>query len=173
MPCHECRYVISQALLTSFERADSEEKKSFLWCHDKLIHTEFKIQVIFPSRLAILINKLMLCTHLFIRFANFLENISCILNSGCINLYTWTSTSEKVALDIPVCIKQLIDWLLGLMTHQPLCVILCSLPEKGRKEIEEIVEEMKERDREERGTGMKRKKQKSSNIPLYPYLLQG
>ena len=35
-------------------------------------------------------------------------------------------------------------------------VILCHLPEKGRKEIEEIhvVEEMKERNREERGTGM-------------------
>ena len=29
-----------------------------------------------------------------------------------------------------------------------------------RKEIEEIVEKMKERDREERGTGMKVKKQK-------------
>ena len=34
------------------------------------------------------------------------------------------------------------------------------LQEKGRKEIEEIVEEMKERNREERGTGMKGKKQK-------------
>ena len=30
-------------------------------------------------------------------------------------------------------------------------VILCHLPEKGRKEIEEIVEEMKEKEREERG----------------------
>ena len=46
------------------------------------------------------------------------------------------------------------------MTRQPLWVILCCLPEKGRKELEEIVEEMKERDREERGTGMKGKKQK-------------
>ena len=46
------------------------------------------------------------------------------------------------------------------MTHQPFWVILCRLPEKGRKEIEEIVEEMKERDREERRTGMKVKKQK-------------
>ena len=34
---------------------------------------------------------------------------------------------------------------LGLTTRQPLCVILCRLPEKGRKEIEEIAEEMKER----------------------------
>ena len=45
----------------------------------------------------------------------------------------------------------------GLTTRQPLWVILCRLPEKGRKEI---VEEMNERDREERGTGMKVKKQK-------------
>ena len=44
------------------------------------------------------------------------------------------------------------------MTRQPLLVILCHLPEQGRKEIEEILEEMKERDREERGTGMKVKK---------------
>ena len=48
----------------------------------------------------------------------------------------------------------------GLTTRQPLWVILCRLPEKGRKEIEEKVEEMKERDRKERGTGMKVKKQK-------------
>ena len=48
----------------------------------------------------------------------------------------------------------------GLTTRQPLRVILCRLPEKGRKEIEERVEEMKARDREERGTGMKVKKQK-------------
>ena len=46
------------------------------------------------------------------------------------------------------------------MTRQPLWVILYRLPEEGRKEIEEKVEEMKERDREERGTGVKLKKQK-------------
>ena len=39
----------------------------------------------------------------------------------------------------------------GLTTRQPLWVILCRLPDKERKEIEEIVEEIKERDREERG----------------------
>ena len=39
-------------------------------------------------------------------------------------------------------------------------VILCRIPEKRRKEIEEKVEEMKEREREERGTGIKVKKQK-------------
>ena len=48
----------------------------------------------------------------------------------------------------------------GLTTRQPLWVILCRLPEKGRKEIEEIVEEMKETIREEIGTWMKVKKQK-------------
>ena len=50
-----------------------------------------------------------------------------------------------------------IDWLcLGLTTLQLLWVILCRLPEKGRREI---VEE-KERVREERGAGIKVKKQK-------------
>ena len=39
----------------------------------------------------------------------------------------------------------------GFTTLQPLWIILCRLPEKGRKEIEEIVEEIKERNREERG----------------------
>ena len=53
------------------------------------------------------------------------------------------------------------------MTCQPLWVILCRLPEKGRKEIEEIVKEMKERDREERGTGMKVKKQKKLEMCQY------
>ena len=39
---------------------------------------------------------------------------------------------------------------------------------------EEIVEEMKEREREERETGMKVKKQKiKKTFPIYPYLLQG
>ena len=60
----------------------------------------------------------------------------------------------------------------GLTTHQPLWVISCRLPEKGRKEIEEIGEEIKERDREERGTGMKVETEEKT-LPLYPYLLQG
>ena len=38
----------------------------------------------------------------------------------------------------------------SLTTRQPLWVILCRLPEKGRREIEEIVEEMKERNREKK-----------------------
>ena len=63
--------------------------------------------------------------------------------------------------------------MLALTTRQPLRVILCRLPEKGRKEIEERVEEMKERDREERGTGMKVKTEEIKTFPLYPYPLQG
>ena len=52
----------------------------------------------------------------------------------------------------------------GLMTSQPLWVSLCCLPDKGRKEIEETVEEMKERDRENRGKGIKVKKQKKLEL---------
>ena len=37
----------------------------------------------------------------------------------------------------------------------PLWVILCPLPENGGKATEEIVDEMKEKDREESGAGMK------------------
>ena len=39
--------------------------------------------------------------------------------------------------------------MLGFNDNQPLRVILCHLPDEGRKEIGEIVDEMKERDREE------------------------
>ena len=49
--------------------------------------------------------------------------------------------------------------MLGFNECQPLWVILCHLSEKGRKEIE-IVEKMKDRDREERDAGMKVRKQK-------------
>ena len=37
--------------------------------------------------------------------------------------------------------------MLGFNDTSTLGVILCHLPEKGRKEIEELVEEMKEKDR--------------------------
>ena len=53
------------------------------------------------------------------------------------------------------------------MTYQSLWVILCCLPEKGRKETGEIVVKIKEKDREERGTEMKAKKQ-NKNIPPLP-----
>ena len=52
----------------------------------------------------------------------------------------------------------------GLTTSQPLWVICVICQRKGEKEIEviveEIVEEMKERDREERGKWKKVKEQK-------------
>ena len=40
--------------------------------------------------------------------------------------------------------------MLGFNDTSTLWVILCHLPEKRRREIEGIVEEMKDRDREER-----------------------
>ena len=55
----------------------------------------------------------------------------------------------------------LVGWLCwDLTTHQPLWVIMCHLPKKEKKEIGKTVEEMKDRDRKESGTGMKVKKQK-------------
>ena len=74
----------------------------------------------------------------------------------------------------------------GLTTRQPLWVILCHLPEKRRREIEEIVEEIKEMVRGERKmndseeTEEIKNKRKVQGVPqsqatalLYPYLLQG
>ena len=61
----------------------------------------------------------------------------------------------------------------GLTTRQPLWVILCRLPEKGRKVIEEIVEEIKERDREERNRNESEETIEIKIFPIYPYLLQG
>ena len=55
----------------------------------------------------------------------------------------------------------------GLRTRQPLWVILCCLPEKGRREIEEIVEEMKEKNREERKMN-ESEKARDKNIPPLP-----
>ena len=59
--------------------------------------------------------------------------------------------------------------MLGLTTHQSLWFILCRLPEKGRKEIKEIVEEeTKDKDREERGTGKSEKNRRNRKIPPLP-----
>ena len=74
--------------------------------------------------------------------------------------------SRKMTINSNVIVLFLLCW--GLTTRQPLRVILCRLPGKGKKEIAEIVEEMKEKDREERGTGMKVKKQNNKNIPPLP-----
>ena len=54
---------------------------------------------------------------------------------------------------------------LGFNDTSALWVILCRLPEKGRKEIEEIVEEMKEREREKRGNERKWRNRRNYNIP--------
>ena len=51
------------------------------------------------------------------------------------------------------------------MTFQPLWVILCCHPEKGRKEIEDIVEDMKQRVREEKGTGISEETEEIKHFP--------
>ena len=59
------------------------------------------------------------------------------------------------------------------MTHQPVWVILCHLPEKGRRDRRDS------RGDERKGKGRKRKMNESEEtedtktFPLYPYLLQG
>ena len=58
------------------------------------------------------------------------------------------------------------------MTRQPLWVILCRLSEKGRREIEEIVEEMKERHRGEKEMNESEETEEIKTFPLYLYLLQ-
>ena len=66
------------------------------------------------------------------------------------------------------------DWLCWSLTkRQPLWVILCCLPEKRRRETEEMVEEMKERDRGEIENERKWKTEEIKTFPLFPYLLQG
>ena len=50
----------------------------------RLMHPEFKIQEVFPERFANPINKRL---SVFIRFASLEGNISCVLNSKCINFH--------------------------------------------------------------------------------------
>ena len=57
------------------------------------------------------------------------------------------------------------------MTLQPLWVILCHLPEKGRREIEEIVGEMKEAQGRKRNMNESEETEEIKTLPLYPYLL--
>ena len=87
----------------------------------------------------------------------------------------WAATVYSATAANTASSQQLLtDWLCwGLTTRQPLWVILCRLPEKGRKVIEEIVEEIKERDREERNRNESEETEEIKIFPIYPYLLQG
>ena len=62
------------------ERTESEETKIFFMSYViyDLIHIEFKILEIVPSRLANLINKLLIYARLFIGFANLSGSVSYI-----------------------------------------------------------------------------------------------
>ena len=109
-------------------------------------------------------------SHFCSKSINVLENtLATTVNKFVIHKIVKLTMLEQVGPDLfvlrfflpsqPNGVKRI--WLCwGLTTRQPFRVILCRLPEKGRKEIEERVEEIKERDREERGTGKKVKKQK-------------
>ena len=55
----------------------------------------------------------------------------------------------------------------------PFWVIFCHLQEKGTRKIEEIVEEMKERDRGERKMIESKEAEEIETFLFYPYLLQG
>ena len=63
--------------------------------------------------------------------------------------YLLSATSHASIENMHVLSMIRLSW--GLMTRQPLWVMLCRLPEKGWKKIEDTVQEMKGRDREERG----------------------
>ena len=58
----------------------------------------------------------------------------------------------------------------GLTIHQPLWVNLCRLPEKRRRELEETVEEMKERERGERkrNESEEKKRKETKTFPPLP-----
>ena len=59
---------------------------------------------------------------------------------------------------------------LGFNDTSNLVIILCRLPEKGRREIEEIVEKMRERDRGKRKMNESEETEEIKTFPLYPYL---
>ena len=55
------------------------------------------------------------------------------------------------------------------MTRQPLWVICVISQRKGEEDTEDLVEEMKEKDRDEKGTGMKVNRNKTISPPLTCY----
>ena len=62
------------------------------------------------------------------------------------------------------------------LEFQPLWVILCCLPEKGRREIKETEGGVKERDRGDKKINESKETEETEEIKtflLYPYLLQG
>ena len=63
----------------------------------------------------------------------------------------------------------LIDWFVGVKRHVNTCGSFCVVSQKGNREIEEMIEEMKEREGQKRGNLIKVKKQKKRKyFPLYP-----
>ena len=99
------------------------------------------------------------------------KHLLCI-NYNYLNCYF----GNRVSWETTGCGFQIINNWLVCLTYCLISLVndshmnsLCRLPEKGRKEIVEIVKEMKERDREERRTGIKREEtEEIKTFPLYP-----
>ena len=88
-----------------------------------------------------------------------------VIWSSGYNIFFILNSTERV-----ICPANIDCLCWGLMTCQHLWVILCRLPEKGRKETERV-EEIKERDREERNRNESEETEEIKTFPLYPYLL--
>ena len=73
------------------------------------------------------------------------------------------NNNKKIKL-IPMMKQRLIE--LGLATAQRFWVILCRIPEKGRREIEEVFEEMKDRIRGERKMNGSEETEEIKTFPL-------
>ena len=72
-------------------------------------------------------------------------------------------------MNVFVCLFVCLCW--GLTTHQPSSGTFCVVSQRKGGEIEEIVEEMKERDRGKMNESEETEEIKT--LPLYLYLLQG
>ena len=109
----------------------------------------------------------MVMTVCIVCVCTFYKRMSCFSYFSNKNKFQWSLNTDMESATI-LCHNisyRLFDCLCwSLTTCQTLWAILCRLLEKGRIEIEEILEEIKERDR----TGIKVKKQnKLKHSPLY------
>ena len=67
----------------------------------------------------------------------------------------------------------MIDLIVGVKRHINPCGSFCVVSQRNGEEREEIVEEMKERDRGERKMNEIEETEEIKTFPLYLYLLQG
>ena len=109
---------------------------------------------------------------MFSRESNRLTNL--IGSADAPLLYGFGALS--LSFSFPFFLSGQLSWffiVLGFNDTSTLVGHLCRLPEKGRKVIEEIVEEIKERDREERNRNESEETEEIKIFPIYTHLLQG